>query len=62
LAHSSVCFLSFTKAFWRHTQVKNSADAQNPGAILAAGFYKLIKVLQAENEDSNDNEREPLLS
>lgn len=33
-----------------------------PGAILAAGFYKLIKVLQAENEDSNDNEREPLLS
>ncbi|CAN8097364.1 unnamed protein product [Discula destructiva] len=33
------------------------------GATIAAGFYKLIKVLQAENEEnSDDNERQPLLS
>ncbi|KAJ4391981.1 Aquaporin-1 [Gnomoniopsis smithogilvyi] len=33
------------------------------GATIAAGFYKFIKLLQAENEENgNDNEREPLLS
>lgn len=41
----------------------DSADVYSLGATLAAGFYKFIKLLQAENEEnSDDTERQPLLS